>query len=288
MSGDRFNTKQVQALLGYQSEREIDQAVQRGELPAADGEGEAGRYWSKESLDQSAPLGLSAIAELAGVHGATPQKWHRSPTGKAARGYEKKTPHPIKSVADAMGTDVPQFDEIIYPRRVVVAFLKAIGYMDAEGRLVEEIQNKGAGRWSPVKPTIDPRPVTDPEEAVDSRTGKPLALDPVTRGRYRYYAVHAAPKLGYASKPVFDQSLNKGRVPAADGYDELQRPFWWLETLEAHLAGAEERKLQAKAGPKPDGYTDDGKPYRLLPDDGHYAQKGEAGAAEKPEKNVAE
>lgn len=283
MSDERYHNKQLREILGYQSTREIDKALKAGELAPPDGEDDEGRYWSAEVLDSAMPLSLPLIAKLAGVHGATPQKWHRSPTGKAARGYEKNTPHPIKSVADAMGAAVPQFDEIIYPRRVVVAFLKAIGYMDDKGRLVKEIQNKGPGRWSPVKPTVDPRPVTDPAEAVDSRTGKPLALDPVTRGRYRYYAAHAAEVLGYASKGIFDQSLSKGRVPPADGYDELQRPFWWLETLEGHKAEVEERKLQAKAGPQPDGYTEDGQPYRLLPGDSYYAKKGEAGAAENSE-----
>ena len=141
---------------------------------------------------------------------------------------------------------------------------------------------------APVKPTVDPHPVSDPEKAVDSRTGKPLALDPVTRGRYRYYAVHAAEVLGYKSKPAFDQSLSLGRVPKADGYDEIQRPFWWLETLEGHLAQIEEQKQKAKAGPEPDGYTSEGQPYRLLPGDSYYAQKGEADGPKRSKTKGAE
>ncbi|MER6126553.1 hypothetical protein ABT173_28840 [Streptomyces sp. NPDC001795] len=279
MSDDRYYMQQVRALLGYQSAREVDQAVKRGELDAPEGEDDKGPYWSAESLDAAMPLSLGLIAKLAGVHGATPQKWHRSPTGKAARGYEKNTPYPMKSVADAMGVAVPQFEEAVYPRRVVVAFLKAIGYMDDRGRLVKEIQNKGPGRWSPVRPTVDPRPVPEAEE---EQGGKRLQLDPLTRGRYRYYAVHAAEKLGYSSKAVFDQSLAKKRVPPADGYDEIQRPFWWVETLEAHLTEIEDRKRRAKAGPEPDGYTPEGQPYRLLPQDSYYAQQGDAGTGKEP------
>ncbi|MCX4784046.1 hypothetical protein [Streptomyces sp. NBC_01264] len=289
MARERYYAQEAREILGYQSAEAFEQALENSHVPPADGEDEElGPFWFIESLGRDETLSLGEIAKLAGVNRATPQKWHRSPTGKAARGYEKATPHPMRSVAEAMGVPAPEADEARprYPRRVVVGFLKAIGYMDARGQLVEEIQNKGPGRWVPVKPTIDPHPVKD-AEALDPKTKKPLTVDPLTRGRLRHYAPHASAVLGYKDVGVFEQSLNKGRVPKADGYDELQRPYWWLETLEGHKADAADRKEKRQAGPEPDGYTTEGQPFRLLPEDNYYAKKAAEPAASEA-KNDAE
>ncbi|MFF9785700.1 hypothetical protein [Streptomyces nigrescens] len=289
MSDDRYDAQQVRQLLGYQSKKAFEQGLDNGEVAQPDGYGEDQEpFWFPESLNGGVPLSLGDIAQLAGVDRSAPQKWHRSPTGKAARGYEKATPHPMKTVAAAMGVPVPEADEAHprYPRRVVVGFLKAIGYMDARGRLVKEIQNKGPGRWVPVNPTIDPHPVKNPDEAVDSKTNKPLALDPLTKGRYRHYVPHAREVLGYQTVSAFNAALSKGRAPKADAYDELQRPFWFLETLEWHKAEAQERKEKRLAGREPDGYTEDGKPYYLLPEDSYYAKN--PGAASEARQEASE
>ncbi|WP_327359679.1 hypothetical protein [Streptomyces sp. NBC_01304] len=282
MSAEQYSAQEARELLGYPTAREFKKAIDEGFVADADYEGEDKTpYWSRNCLDRSEPLSLTGIAKLAGVDRTTPQKWHRAPTGKSARGSLKRTAYPLKSVAEKMGVAVPGFEDAHYPRRVVVAFLKAIGYMDKRGRLVAEIQQKGPGRWSPVEPTIDPRRMLVDANGIHEVTGEHFAVDPLTRGRLRHYASHATNVLGYISKPVFDSSLAKGRVPEADGYDELERPYWWLETLQRHLADVAERKQMRKAGPEPDGYTEDGKPFRLLPGDSYYARKVDEANPEK-------
>jgi hypothetical protein len=193
-------------------------------------------------------LNLSEIARLAGVNRGTPQKWHRLPPGQE----DADALPPLRAVAQAMGVEVPDVDAARprYPRKVVEAFLKAVGYMDDSGALVEAIKTKSMGRWLPVEPTVDPRP----------------------GHRRRYYVPHVAKELG-REVPSFEQSRSRGRFPEPDGYDELFRPFWFSETIEKYKQRLQDRKERVGAGPEPDGYTEDGQPYRLLPADSYYARK---------------
>ncbi|MEO3976802.1 hypothetical protein [Streptomyces sp. CAU 1734] len=219
-------------------------------------------------------LNLTDIAKLAGVNRTTAQNWHKGKgKGKSPKdgGAEEALP-PLPSVAKAMKVETPEADDKTprYPRSVVVALLKAVGYMDEDGNPVEEIQKKGPGRWSPVKPTVDPNRAEQPDP--DSGR-KPFSVSPGTGGRYRYYVPHAWSIAGFGSEVSFTSSRSYGRAPEQDGTDELGRPFWWLETLEKWKEDAPERQARRYAGRRPDGYTAEGEPFRLLPGDNYYARK---------------
>ncbi|MFF8994011.1 hypothetical protein ACF09H_29605 [Streptomyces sp. NPDC014983] len=189
-------------------------------------------------------LGLTEIGKLAGVSRQTAQRWHKAPP-QHEKNKKPELPSALQKVAKDLGIEVPEAhaDRPRYPRVVVEAFLKGIGYMDANGKLVPEIQNKGRGRWLPVKPTIDPA----------SRGRKPTL---------RYYVPHAAQELGYATTEAFEQARAKGVGPGPDGHDELFRPFWYGDTLEEYKKQRGQRRK--KAQPEPDGFDKDGRPYKLL------------------------
>jgi transcriptional regulator with XRE-family HTH domain len=208
-------------------------------------------------------LTLNEIAKLAGVGRQAAQKWHQ---------VARKTggEPPLRLVAKAMGVKVPEANDESprYPRKVVVAFLKAVGYMNEDESLME--RRAGKGKWAPAKPTIDPRPVKQPDP--DSGE-KPFKVDPQTGGRYRYYNPHAWELAGFGSENSFTSSRTLGRAPEPDGIDELERPYWFAETLEQWKAGAPERKALRYAGRQPDGFTPEGQPFRLLPGDNYYAKK---------------
>ncbi|MEU0375237.1 hypothetical protein ABZ070_34825 [Streptomyces sp. NPDC006283] len=192
-------------------------------------------------------LGLTEIARLACVSRQTAQRWHKAPPQHAK---DKKPPLPsaLQKVAKDLGVEVPeaQEDRPRYPRMVVEAYLKAIGYMEADGSLVEGVQQKGGGRWLPVRPTVDP---------AGSR-GRKVKL--------RHYVPHAAKELGYSSTASFERSRSLDRIPEPDGHDELFRPFWYIETLKEHKAKRGQRRRKAAAEPQPDGFDSDGRPYKLL------------------------
>lgn len=184
-------------------------------------------------------LSLNEIGRLAGVSKQTAQRWHDRP----APDFKSRSSG-LKKVAGDLGVEVPEAYELHprYPRRVVEAYLKAIGYMNADGSLVEEIQQKGGGRWTPVRPTIDPT----------SRGGNP---------KLRYYTAHVAEELDYASIGSFEAQRSRDFVPEPDGRDELFRPFWYAETLQAHKKKRGQRRRKA---PEPDGFDSEGRPYKLL------------------------
>ncbi|GGU49442.1 hypothetical protein [Streptomyces violascens] len=222
-------------------------------------------------------LNLSEIARLAGVGRTAAQKWHTS----RKTGGEP----PLRMVAQAMEVSVPEADDDAprYPRKVVVAFLKAVGYMNEDESLM--YRRAGKGKWTPASPTIDPRRVEQPAPGSGE---KPLKVDPQTGGRYRYYVPHAWQVAGFGSENSFTSSKTHGRAPEPDGIDELERPYWFVETLEAWKDGAADRKAERYASRTipPDGYTPAGEPYRVLPGTNYYARQAakEAGqnGEEKP------
>ncbi|MER8119110.1 hypothetical protein [Streptomyces sp. NPDC094031] len=242
-------------------------------------------------------LTLNEIANLAGVGRQAAAKWHH---------LARKTggEPPLRLVAKAMGVETPEAndDSPRYPRRVVVAFLQAVGYMNGDESPME--RREGRGKWTPTRPTIDPRPIEafDPEEqgeepGIEEQDAeasgaeparKPLDVDRSTGRRLRYYNAHAWEIAGFGSENSFTTSRTRGRVIDPDGIDELERPYWFRETLEQWAQGAEDRKAARFAGPEPDGFTVEGQPFRLLPGDNYYVKKaaGQAGRAskEKPSK----
>ncbi|MFF9436811.1 hypothetical protein ACF1BP_24100 [Streptomyces sp. NPDC014735] len=219
-------------------------------------------------------LTLNEIAKLAGVGRQAAQKWHQ-----VARKTGGKPP--LRMVAEAMGVEVPQAndDSPRYPRKVVVGFLKAVGYMHADESPME--RHEGKGKWAPTSPTIDPRPVEQPDP--DSGE-KPFKVDPQSGGRIRHYIPHAWEMAGFGSQASFTSSRSKGRAPEPDGIDELERPYWFAETLERWKDEAPERKAARYAGNKPDGFTPEGQPFRLLPGTNYYAQQ----AAKQADQGVQE
>jgi hypothetical protein len=190
-------------------------------------------------------MSLSDMARELGVARQTVQRWHRtSPDGPA----RSTTPvSALKAVAKAMKIAVPEADAERaprYPRAVFVAFCQAVGYMDEDGNLVPEVQErieqKKRGRWYPVKPTIDPRPV-DPTAPPGSKE-KPLATAP-SGGRWRYYANHVAEMLDLEEETVkyyATPGINPGRsFPTPDGLDEMDRQYWYLETIQRYRTRAQ-------------------------------------------------
>jgi hypothetical protein len=281
----RYYVPHAAKVLELGSPEGIDASMIRGEMVAPDGFDEFARpFWFLETLEDfkaTAPkageaprvqvglqgkpddlLSLSDIAKMTGVARGTPQKWHSAPRGRGAHGYHPVIPSPLRKVAKDMGVEVPEAEGTRpkYPRKVVVAFLKAIGYMDKDGALVPEIQQKGPGRWTPVEPTIDPRPVPQPDPA----SGERLAVDPTTGGRWRYYVPHTSEHLGFPTVEKFEQALARGRVVEPVDYDELGRPYWFFETLENFKTPRQQPEAGEGTEGGPDGYTADGQPYRLI------------------------
>ncbi|MFI1312817.1 hypothetical protein ACH4TS_22135 [Streptomyces albidoflavus] len=234
-------------------------------------------------------LTLNEIADLAGVSKQSASKWHHQ---ARKTGGEP----PLRLVAKAMGAKIPEANDNSprYPRRVVIAFLQAVGYMNADESPME--RREGKGKWSPARPTIDPRPIerfsTGQPEAEDSDaeeqgaersetepSRKSFHVDRSTGRRLRYYNAHAWKIAGFGSENSFTSSRTRGRFVDPDGIDELERPYWFRETLEQWAAGAEDRKAARYSGPEPDGFTVEGQPFRLLPGDNYYAKKAAAQAS---------
>ncbi|MFJ4702961.1 hypothetical protein ACIP5N_32880 [Streptomyces sp. NPDC088768] len=124
-------------------------------------------------------------------------------------------------MAEALGTPLdPAIAASARPRFPVAI---ALGYLDADGRIVEELHAKGRGGWLPIAPTIDP----------------------ATRKR-RVYTNHLAAALGITSESV-ERGLTRGVLTAPDGSDELGRNLWWVPTANTILLDRAQRQ-----GKKPD------------------------------------
>ncbi|MET8605726.1 hypothetical protein ABZV92_19505 [Streptomyces rubiginosohelvolus] len=183
----------------------------------------------------SSTMSLSEMAREVGVSRQAVARWHRRP-GKTAR----ETTHisPLRSVAEAMEIEVPEADAARprYPRSVFVAYCQAVGLMDEDGNLVPEIQEriaqKKAGRWTPVRPTLQP--------GTGSR-------------RRRYYAAHVAEQTGLEEQTIsyYAAQVTGRSFPAPDGIDEMDRPFWFLETFQRYRTMAQ-RQARMQPADQPD------------------------------------
>jgi hypothetical protein len=157
------------------------------------------------------PLSLSEISRAFGMKSrGNAQKWHKPPLQKAMEGKPPANKPPLHAVAEAMDVDLG--DDILttstprFPVKVVLALGKALGYLDQSGHIVEEIANKGRGRWLPVEPTIDP----------------------ATRKR-RVYTNHLAAKLNVNNASI-EMALHRQAFTEPDDTDEIGRVFWWVPT----------------------------------------------------------
>ncbi|MFD9040850.1 hypothetical protein ACFW2K_22360 [Streptomyces nigra] len=157
------------------------------------------------------PLSLSEISRALGLKSRTAaQKWHKPPAQKAMEGKPPANKPALHVVAEALeidlGDDILETSAPRFPVKVVLALGKALGYLDHSGHIVEEIANKGRGRWLPVEPTIDP-----------------------ASGRRRVYTNHLAAKLGVKNSSI-EMALHRGHFTDSDGTDEIGRVFWWVPT----------------------------------------------------------
>ncbi|WP_424216005.1 hypothetical protein ACN20G_28065 (plasmid) [Streptomyces sp. BI20] len=153
-------------------------------------------------------MNLDEIADMFGVARQTAQRWHRNRPG-----VTHKRPPALRAVAHALGRDIPEADEDrpLYPRSILTAFGKGVGYLDGRGRRIE-LQSAGQ-KWLPVEPTYEPG-------------GR----------RRRWYLNHVADHTGIA-KGTLEVRRSRGAMPKSDGpeeldgLDELGRPFWYPATL---------------------------------------------------------
>ncbi|MFI8932465.1 hypothetical protein ACIG3E_32975 [Streptomyces sp. NPDC053474] len=164
------------------------------------------------------PLSLSEISRALGLKSrGNAQKWHKPPMQKVMEGKAPANTPALHAVVSAMSEQLKaagitvsketlESSRPTYPPQVVLALGKALGYLDAEGRIVEEIRNKGRGRWLPVAPTIDPR-----------------------SQRPRVYINHLAEKMRINTESI-EVQLHRERFTRPDGFDEIGRAFWWVPT----------------------------------------------------------
>lgn len=185
-------------------------------------------------------MSLAEMAAELGVARQTVQKWHKTPK-QAGADTAPAALSALQSVAHAMGVKTDGGPR--YPRAVFVAFAKAVGYFDAEGNLVQELQDKPAARWLPVAPTIEPGP----------------------RQRRRFYKNHAAAKLGLAENTVKVGARFRDWFPDPDGQDEMKRIYWFETTLDAYATARQAAKDRKSAGPAPDGHLENGQPFWTTP-----------------------
>ncbi|MEV1040442.1 hypothetical protein AB0J01_27885 [Streptomyces sp. NPDC050204] len=219
--------------------------------------------------DTSAPQKLTdeQVAEWFGVAVSAANKW-RVGQVQSAQPDKLKTP-PFSRTAKAMGLRIGAKDKTngVVPREIVEAFGKAVGYLNEEGELIRETRK---GRWTPSAPTIDPVP---------DKNGQP---------RMRWYVPQVAERYGVPVGRVNVWRV-RGKLPGAHK-DELSRVFWYVSDLD-------EWDAKAEAGPEPDGFDGEGRPfqylskvtdradgvdsktgraYKLLPADNYYAKKAAA------------
>ncbi|MGW1976635.1 hypothetical protein [Streptomyces sp. NPDC001889] len=184
---------------------------------------------SQEPLDltkRKEPLSLSEISRAFELGSrSTAQKWHKHQIQKAMGGKAPAAKPVLRAVAEAMGVDLDEEQlngqRPRYPVEVVLALGKALGYLDAQGKLVEEIRDKGRGRWLPVAPTVDP-----------------------ASKRRRVYINHLAQKMGVNNATVEMAKYREvaGIVPP-DGTDEIDRIFWWVPTANKMLKNKDIKDL---------------------------------------------
>ncbi|MEU5900426.1 hypothetical protein [Streptomyces venezuelae] len=166
------------------------------------------------------PLSLSDISRAFGLSRSVAQKWHKPPT-QAATGNKPPARQPaLHAVAEATGThlgpDILESTRPQYPVSVVLALGKALGYLGADGRPIEQPPGKGRGKWLPTRPTIDP----------------------ATRKK-RYYINHLATALNIDNETV-EMGLSRNNTPylPPDGTDEMGRIYWWTPTANRILKKA--------------------------------------------------
>ncbi|MFB8291292.1 hypothetical protein [Kitasatospora purpeofusca] len=169
------------------------------------------------------PLSLTDIGQAFGLSSrGTVYRWHKPPGQSAMDGKPPATKPALHAVAEALGTPLdPALVTSSRPRfpvDVVLALGKALGYLDADGRIVEELRGKGRGRWLPAAPTIDP-----------------------ATGNRRVYTNHLATALGVGNEAI-ERGLTRGALTAPDGTDELDRNFWWAPTANTILIDQAQRR----------------------------------------------
>ncbi|MET8608917.1 hypothetical protein ABZV92_35835 [Streptomyces rubiginosohelvolus] len=157
------------------------------------------------------PLSLADIGRALGLSSrGTAHRWHKPPGQSAMDGKPPATKPALHAVAEALGTPLdPALAASTRPRfpvDVVLALGKALGYLDADGRIVEALRSKGRGRWLPAAPTIDP-----------------------ATGKRRVYTNHLAAALGVGNETI-ERGLTRGWLIKPDGTDEIDRNFWWAPT----------------------------------------------------------
>ncbi|MFI1189627.1 hypothetical protein [Streptomyces californicus] len=169
------------------------------------------------------PLSLTDIGRAFGLSSrGTVQRWHKPPGQSAMDGKPPATKPALHAVAEALGTPLdPALTASTRPRfpaDVVLALGKALGYLDADGRIVEALRSKGRGRWLPAAPTIDP-----------------------ATGKRRVYTNHLAAALGVENETI-ERRLTRGTLTKPDGTDELDRNFWWAPTANTVLIDEAQRR----------------------------------------------
>ncbi|WP_431984157.1 hypothetical protein [Streptomyces qinglanensis] len=179
------------------------------------------------------------IAAWFRVNYSTVGKWRVGQSQAAARARRKPA---FKAVAETLGVSLP--DQAAVPRSLVLAFGKAVGYLNEQGEIIPEVQELSR-RWQPIYPTIDP---------VSREDGKP---------RLRLYSKHVCARYGISNAWLDVLKANDEEFPASQT-DELGRVFWYEEQLEAWDEVLDRRRREKEAGPAPHGYDSQGRPYRYL------------------------
>lgn len=180
-------------------------------------------------------LTRAQIAQWFGVAEQTVAKWI---VGQKQAHGEIRTPAFIM-IAETLEIDYTPSQSTV-PRAIVEAFGKAVGYLDEDNNALDAGQGK-RGTWLPAKPTIDPLPNAD---------GKP---------RKRWYRDHVADELGYSVRTVAGLPSRDPEFPR--NFDEMGRVFLYDEDLDAYTEILAKRD---KARNQPDGYDEQGRPWRFL------------------------
>lgn len=177
------------------------------------------------------------IAKWFQVSPSTVGKWRN---GQPQAGTTRPRRKPaFKAISETLKVPLP--NQAAVPRSLVLAFGKAVGYLDEKGEIIPEVHEL-SHRWQPVRPTIDPAP----------RKGQ--------KPRLRLYQNHVCEKYGLSNAKLDMLKLRNEDFPASQT-DELGRVFWYEEQLEEW---DHQRQQKKEAGPPPDGYDDKGRPYRYV------------------------
>lgn len=195
-----------------------------------------------ESRESQTPpheeLTRSQIAAWVGLPRQTVAKWLAQPPAKPG-GRAPRTPA-LRAFAASLDKPLPAEVDTV-PRWMVEAFLKATGYMDADGNIVKEVLGSQRGRWQPVEPTIDP---------VQDKQGK---------HRRRWYSDHVVDELGINANALARRIERDPDFPKPH-VDELGRNYWFDEELDAYVEALTERDAMKGVA----GHDDQGRPYRYI------------------------